>query len=62
MTERKIDRIRILYLEGKVYARCYTGNVFTDAEMSSGCLANMVGDGGRVLEAIHQDVMKKVSG
>lgn len=49
MPETKIDRIVPIYMDGKVYARCYSGREFTDAVLSPDCLALMVSDGAKLL-------------
>ena len=39
----------IVYLDGMVHARCYSGKAFTDAKITPGCLANIVSDGAKLL-------------
>ena len=48
----RITAMTIIHVDGKVYARCYSGKNFTDAVISPGCLANIVADGARVLQTL----------
>ena len=48
-TNPRITSMTIVYVDGMVHARCYSGKNFTDARMSPGCLANMVSDGAKLL-------------
>lgn len=51
----RIDRIVLINnLDGKIYARCYSGSNFTDAVMPYGCLANLVADGAKILAGLYQ--------
>lgn len=51
---KKIDRITIIELDGKVLARCYTGNSFMDAELTPEALAVTIADGAKVLCGVIQ--------
>ena len=48
-TNPKITSMTIVYIDGVVYGRCYSGKNFTDAVLSPGCLANIVSDGAKLL-------------
>ncbi len=51
----RFDRIVLIAdMDGKVYARCYTGATYTDAVIPYGCLANLVGDGAKMLRHLYQ--------
>ena len=55
MPDKHIDRIVLIAdLDGKVYARCYTGANFIDAAIPYGCLANLVADGAKMLAHLYQ--------
>ena len=57
--EAKFDRIVIISnLDGKVYARCYSGAAHSDAVLSYGCLSNLVSDGAKMLGHLFQKVNK----
>ncbi len=53
--QARFDRIVLIAdLDGKVSARCYTGATYTDAVIPYGCLANLVGDGAKMLRHLYQ--------
>lgn len=51
---KKIDRITMIELDGKVTARLYHGNTFVDAEMTTAALAVLIADAAKLLCAVHQ--------
>jgi hypothetical protein len=60
-TDPRIDKFTIIYVDGKVYARCYSGKNFTDAVVSPGCLGNMVADGAKILVTINAEIASALS-
>ena len=48
-TNPRITAMTIVYTDGTVFARCYSGKNFTDAKITPGCLALMVSDGAKLL-------------
>ncbi len=56
-SQAKFDRIVLIAdMDGKVHARCYTGATYIDAAIPYGCLANLVGDGAKMLRHLYQRV------
>ena len=51
-TNPRITAMTIVYIDGVVYARCYSGKNFTDARLSPGVLANIVSDGAKLLSQL----------
>ena len=51
---KTIDRIVLVYLDGKVTARCYSGKNYTDATITPQALALLVSDGAKIMLNVHQ--------
>lgn len=52
----RIDRMVLMYSEGKVTARCYSGRNFTDASLTPQALALLVSDGAKIMLTVHQEM------
>lgn len=53
---KTIDRIVLVYLDGKVTARCYSGKNYTDAAITPQALALLVSDGAKIMLKVHQEM------
>jgi hypothetical protein len=62
LPDKQFDRIVLIAnLDGKVYARCYTGKTYVDAVVPYGCLAVLVSDGAKMLSHLYQKMVNEVA-
>ena len=60
-SDPKIDRITLIHMDGKIYARCYNDRDYTDAVISVGCLVNVISDGAKILSSVYQDMASRIT-